>query len=215
VRASSPNSGRGSPVHALGATTPPAQLWVPSHLAGPRGVGLEIVIEVDDVDRAYALASLEAERHRGRIEPLCHRPWNTRDFRLVDPDGYLPAGDLRQGIATRSVDPVPVTGALCAGAVNVAPYVFPNRNHDVLICPGCIDAWRRLSLVERAVTRGCPCGPRGRPCLGSSSAKHEGHLADSTFFCGGSETGVAGGAGPGARLGPPGRPTRSRRCPSV
>jgi lactoylglutathione lyase len=59
-----------------------------SHLAGPRGVGLEIVIEVDDVDRAYALASLEAERHRGRIEPLCHRPWNTRDFRLVDPDGY-------------------------------------------------------------------------------------------------------------------------------
>ena len=57
-------------------------------LAGPRGVGLEIVIEVDDVDRAHALASLEAERHGGRIDPLRDRPWNTRDFRLVDPDGY-------------------------------------------------------------------------------------------------------------------------------
>ena len=28
-----------------------------AHLTGPRGVGLEIVIEVDDVDRAYALAT--------------------------------------------------------------------------------------------------------------------------------------------------------------
>jgi len=59
-----------------------------SHLAGQRGVGLEFVIEVDDVDRAYALASVEAERHGGGIEPLCDRPWNTRVFRLVDPDGY-------------------------------------------------------------------------------------------------------------------------------
>jgi len=57
-------------------------------LAGPRGVGLEIVIEVDDVDRAYALASPEAERHHGRIEPLGDRPWGARDFRLIDPDGY-------------------------------------------------------------------------------------------------------------------------------
>ena len=59
-----------------------------SHLAGPRGVGLEIVIEVDDVDRAHALASVEAERHGGGIEPLRDRPWNTRDFPLVNPDGY-------------------------------------------------------------------------------------------------------------------------------
>lgn len=42
-----------------------------SHLAGQRGVGLEIVIEVDDVDRVCALASVEAERHGGGIEPLC------------------------------------------------------------------------------------------------------------------------------------------------
>lgn len=60
----------------------------PARLAGPRGVGLEIVVEVDDVDRAYALASLEAERHRGQAEPLRGRTWGTRDFRLIDPDGY-------------------------------------------------------------------------------------------------------------------------------
>ena len=42
-----------------------------SRLACQRGVGLEIVIEVDDVDRVYALASVEAERHGGGIEPLC------------------------------------------------------------------------------------------------------------------------------------------------
>ncbi|MHB1739908.1 MAG: VOC family protein [Actinomycetes bacterium] len=60
----------------------------PGHLSGPRGVGLEIVIEVDDVDHAYVLASAEAERHHGRIEPLADRRWGTRDFRLVDPDGY-------------------------------------------------------------------------------------------------------------------------------
>lgn len=60
----------------------------PAHLAGPRGVGLEIVIEVDDIDRAYALAKPEAERHGGQIEPLGERPWGAKDFRLVDPDGY-------------------------------------------------------------------------------------------------------------------------------
>jgi lactoylglutathione lyase len=57
-------------------------------LAGPRGVGLEIVIEVADVERAYSLASHEAERHHGRIEPISDRPWGARDFRLIDPDGY-------------------------------------------------------------------------------------------------------------------------------
>jgi lactoylglutathione lyase len=67
---------------------PVEHYFSPAHLAGPRGVGLEIVVEVDDVDRAYALASPEAERHGGRIEPLRNRPWGARDFRLVDPDGY-------------------------------------------------------------------------------------------------------------------------------
>ena len=69
----------------------------PAHLTGSRGVGLEMVIEVDDVDRAYALARPEAERHGGRIEPLCGRPWGTRDFRLVDPDGYYVRVTSRRG----------------------------------------------------------------------------------------------------------------------
>lgn len=69
----------------------------PAHLAGPRGVGLEIVIEVDDVDRAYAFARPEAERHGGRIEPISERPWGARDFRPVDPDGYYVRVTSRRG----------------------------------------------------------------------------------------------------------------------
>ncbi|HET8990151.1 MAG TPA: VOC family protein [Acidimicrobiales bacterium] len=69
----------------------------PAHLAGPRGVGLEVVIEVDDVDRAYARASPEAERHGGRIEPIGERPWGARDFRLIDPDGFYVRVTSRRG----------------------------------------------------------------------------------------------------------------------
>jgi catechol 2,3-dioxygenase-like lactoylglutathione lyase family enzyme len=57
-------------------------------LAGPRGVGLEIVIEVDDIDLAYATAASHAEPCGGHVEPLADQPWGLRDFRLVDPDGY-------------------------------------------------------------------------------------------------------------------------------
>ena len=54
-------------------------------LAGDRGAGVEIVLEVDDV-AAY----------RRRVEtsgyPVLHelqaRPWGLTDFRLADPDGY-------------------------------------------------------------------------------------------------------------------------------
>ncbi|MGA9774721.1 MAG: VOC family protein [Candidatus Dormiibacterota bacterium] len=68
-----------------------------AHFAGPRGVGVEIVIEVDDVDRAYAFASSEAEHHGGRIEPISERPWGARDFRLIDPDGYYVRVTSRRG----------------------------------------------------------------------------------------------------------------------
>lgn len=56
----------------------------PARLSGPRGVG----VEVDDIDAAYAVASIEATRHGGRVEPLMQRTWGATDFRLVDPDGY-------------------------------------------------------------------------------------------------------------------------------
>lgn len=60
----------------------------PAHFRGPRGVGVEIVIEVDDVDAAYAQARDAAVGLGGQIEPLAARPWGQSDFRLIDPDGY-------------------------------------------------------------------------------------------------------------------------------
>ena len=54
-------------------------------LQGQRGVGVEIVLEVDDVHAAYqqvlaAGASI--------VDPLVAQPWGLTDFRLTDPDGY-------------------------------------------------------------------------------------------------------------------------------
>ena len=60
----------------------------PAHFAGPRGVGVEIVIELDDVDAAFARARDAAPAHGGQVEPLAVRPWGQTDFRLIDPDGY-------------------------------------------------------------------------------------------------------------------------------
>jgi len=60
----------------------------PAHFTGPRGVGVEIVIEVDDVHAAYARARDAAVGWGGQIEPLAARPWGQTDFRLIDPDGY-------------------------------------------------------------------------------------------------------------------------------
>lgn len=49
------------------------------------GLGIEIVLEVDDLDAAYA----QVLRGNWPIAaPLAQRPWGSRDFRLVDPDGY-------------------------------------------------------------------------------------------------------------------------------
>lgn len=66
---------------------PAGHHFSPGRLAGPCGVGLEIVIEVDDVDLAHATAAPHAERCGGGVEPLAQRPWGLRDFRLIDPDG--------------------------------------------------------------------------------------------------------------------------------
>lgn len=54
-------------------------------LAGRRGAGVELVLEVEDVD-----AALEAVGRAGHrvAEPLRDRPWGLRDFRVIDPDGY-------------------------------------------------------------------------------------------------------------------------------
>jgi catechol 2,3-dioxygenase-like lactoylglutathione lyase family enzyme len=54
-------------------------------LAAGKGAGVEIVLELDDVEQVRAL--------HGRcrafvVEPLRRRPWGLHDFRIVDPDGY-------------------------------------------------------------------------------------------------------------------------------
>ena len=52
----------------------------------PRGIGVEIVIEVDDVDDVLALATAAG---LNIVKPMQDRPWKARDFRLADPDGYF------------------------------------------------------------------------------------------------------------------------------
>ena len=46
---------------------------------------MEIVLEVEDLDEAYAGFERAGERV---AEPIRTQPWGLRDFRLVDPDGY-------------------------------------------------------------------------------------------------------------------------------
>jgi lactoylglutathione lyase len=60
----------------------------PAHFAGPRGVGVEIVVEVSDIDAAFIRARDAAVTHGGKVEPLAPQPWGQIDFRLIDPDGY-------------------------------------------------------------------------------------------------------------------------------
>lgn len=52
----------------------------------PRGVGVEITIEVDDVDAVYATAQEAGLRI---VKPIQDRDWKARDFRLADPDGFF------------------------------------------------------------------------------------------------------------------------------
>lgn len=54
-------------------------------VARGRGAGVEIVLEVEDLDRAAE--AVEAAGY-GLLEPPQDRPWGLRDFRLGDPDGY-------------------------------------------------------------------------------------------------------------------------------
>jgi catechol 2,3-dioxygenase-like lactoylglutathione lyase family enzyme len=52
----------------------------------PRGTGVEIVIQVEDVDALFATA-----RAAGLdvVKAIQDREWPARDFRLADPDGYF------------------------------------------------------------------------------------------------------------------------------
>ncbi len=51
-----------------------------------RGLGTEIVLEVEDVDAFYK--SVKATGYKGSVSPLRRQSWGLTDFRIVDPDGY-------------------------------------------------------------------------------------------------------------------------------
>lgn len=50
----------------------------------PRGVGVEVPIEVADVDAVLG----RARDLRAVVDEVRDRPWGARDFRVADPDGY-------------------------------------------------------------------------------------------------------------------------------
>jgi len=52
----------------------------------PRGVGVEVTVEVDDVDAVHAAAAAAGLRI---VKPIHDRAWKARDFRLADPDGFF------------------------------------------------------------------------------------------------------------------------------
>lgn len=52
----------------------------------PRGTGVEIVVQVDDVDALYADALAKG---LNVVKPIQDRDWGARDFRVADPDGYF------------------------------------------------------------------------------------------------------------------------------
>jgi lactoylglutathione lyase len=54
----------------------------------PRGLGVEIVLEVDDVDACYLKAQRAIALTPGALERIKDQEWGLRDFRIVDPDGY-------------------------------------------------------------------------------------------------------------------------------
>jgi lactoylglutathione lyase len=63
----------------------PGSAWLP--IDGARGAGVEIVLELDDVNELSALYQHCVSR-TSAVEPLRLQPWGLHDFRLTDPDGY-------------------------------------------------------------------------------------------------------------------------------
>ncbi|MBX6353600.1 MAG: VOC family protein [Thermoflavifilum sp.] len=57
----------------------------PLHAGERKGVGVEVVLEVEDVNAAYQRV---AAAGYPVAEPLMVRPWGLTDFRVMDPDGY-------------------------------------------------------------------------------------------------------------------------------
>jgi lactoylglutathione lyase len=56
-------------------------------LHADRGAGVEIVLELDDLNDLTALYR-RCQARGVVVQPLREQPWGLPDFRLVDPDGY-------------------------------------------------------------------------------------------------------------------------------
>jgi lactoylglutathione lyase len=52
------------------------------------GLGVEIVLEVDDIGGFFKRAEAQVRNRGGQIQALTAQPWGFRDFRVIDPDGY-------------------------------------------------------------------------------------------------------------------------------
>lgn len=78
----------GSVVLGLGpaAGLPERHYFNPELQTGRRGLGVEIVLEVDDVKSCFE--KVKAQGYKGIVSPLRKRPWGATDFRIADPDGY-------------------------------------------------------------------------------------------------------------------------------
>ena len=78
---------RGAVLIGIGAAAglPASHYFDAASLRGRVGVGVELVIEVEDVEVAYQGV---VEAGCSVMTPLGERSWGLRDFRLTDPDGY-------------------------------------------------------------------------------------------------------------------------------
>jgi len=52
----------------------------------PRGTGVEITVDVEDVDAVHTAAVAAGLRI---VKPIQDRQWKARDFRVADPDGFF------------------------------------------------------------------------------------------------------------------------------
>jgi len=78
----------GSVLIGLGpaAGLPKQHPFNPEVQAGRRGLGTEIVLEVDDVEGFFK--RVKATGYKRILTLLRKRPWGLTDFRIADPDGY-------------------------------------------------------------------------------------------------------------------------------
>jgi catechol 2,3-dioxygenase-like lactoylglutathione lyase family enzyme len=57
----------------------------PEIQTGRRGAGVEIVLELEDIQKVYGQVKASGWTI---LSPLQKRPWGLTDFRIADPDGY-------------------------------------------------------------------------------------------------------------------------------